>query len=337
MPFFLILNSYPVRLFYAVNKQEKNIIARPVHGDDDFWLVRNFLIETYPITPPAFNWDVRRWDGSFFHNEEPGWDARFGKNGEKIRLWETGDGILVGVANPEGDGCAFLQLHPDYRYVEEEMIVWVEENLSKPTDDNHHRLVEMLVWDYDIFRQRILEKRGFEKTSDWEVFRRLRLGNKHIPKPEIADGYIMRTTRADDFSECQETSECQKTADLFNAAFRRTIHTASEINTFWTKCPCYRRDLELVAEAPDGSFAALIGMMYDEKNRFGLFEPVCTHPDHRRKGLASTLLYEGIHRVKALGAEDVYVGTGDMVPANSLYESVGFTEVYKGHVWRKTF
>jgi hypothetical protein len=33
----------------------------------------------------------------------------------------------------------------------------------------------------------------------------------------------------------------------------------------------------------------------------------------------------------------VYVGTGDMAPANALYDSVGFAEAYKGYAWRKDF
>jgi hypothetical protein len=40
------------------------VVARPFRNDEDYWLVRNLLIETYPITPTAFNWDIRRWDGA---------------------------------------------------------------------------------------------------------------------------------------------------------------------------------------------------------------------------------------------------------------------------------
>ena len=51
----------------------------------------------------------------------------------------------------------------------------------------------------------------------------------------------------------------------------------------------YRGLLELPWEthvAPDGSFAAYVGIPYDEANRRGIYEPVCTHPDHQRQGLA---------------------------------------------------
>lgn len=63
--------------------------------------------------------------------------------------------------------------------------------------------------------------------------------------------------------------------------------------------------------------------------------PVCTHPDHRRKNLAQSLMLEGLHRVKALGARQVTVETGDMIPANALYDAFGFTEVYKCWVWQQ--
>ena len=58
------------------------IIDRPFRDEADFWRVRDLLIETYPITPVDFNWEIRRWDGRRFHNEDnedlalnPRWSA----------------------------------------------------------------------------------------------------------------------------------------------------------------------------------------------------------------------------------------------------------------------
>jgi hypothetical protein len=48
-------------------------------------------------------------------------------------------------------------------------------------------------------------------------------------------------------------------------------------------------------------------------------------------------MQEGLLRLRAIGAIDVMVGTGDMIPANRLYDSLGFTEAYKGHIWQKVF
>lgn len=65
------------------------------------------------------------------------------------------------------------------------------------------------------------------------------------------------------------------------------------------------------------------------------YEPVCTHPAHRRRGLARALMIEGLHRLAARGARTVTVETGNAVPANGLYDAMGFTESAVGHLWRK--
>jgi ribosomal protein S18 acetylase RimI-like enzyme len=145
----------------------------------------------------------------------------------------------------------------------------------------------------------------------------------------IAAGYALRTTQPDDLADCQ------RIADLLNAAFGRTFHNAAEYQMFTRRAPCFQPALDLVAVAPDGTFAAYVGIPSDPGSRHATFEPVCTHPDHQRRGLARTLMIEGLHRLQALGVADVTVDTGDMIPANRLYDSLGFGEVQLGRVWRK--
>lgn len=301
------------------------IVARPFYDDDDFRRVRSLLIETYPITPVGFNWEIRRWDGLRYYNSDPALNPSWR---ETIRLWETQEGKIVGVVHPESQGDAHLELHPDYRQIEEEMVIWAEENLAIPTDDGMHRRLGISVFEYDTPRRLLLESRGYEKRDSGGVFRRMRFGSRPIPDAPIADGYTLRTTHPDD------DRDCQAIADILNASFKRTFHNAGEFRTFTKHAACFRSDLDLVAVAPDGSFGSYVGVPYDETNRIGIFEPVCTHPDHLRKGLARTLMLEGLRRLRAIGATDVYVGTGDMEPANRLYDSIGFTEAYRGSTWR---
>lgn len=129
--------------------------------------------------------------------------------------------------------------------------------------------------------------------------------------------------------------DCRGIAALLNAAFNRTFHSAPEFYTFSTRSPSYQDELNLVAEAADGSFAALAGCTVDQMNRFGIVEPVCTHPDHRRKGLAARLILEGLRRMKRQGVEVAGVDTGESPAANQLYEAAGFTEAYFGRFYRK--
>lgn len=285
-------------------------------------------MDTYPIAPTGFNWEIRRWEGSRFYTPDPAWDTRWES---QVQLWETADGRLVGAVHPDGGSEVYLEIHPDYRHLEPDMIAWGEAHLAGPTRDGSQRQVHLFVYEYDALRLRLMRQLGYEKTPYWGVVRRMRFGGQPLPTPALADGYSLRTTRPADRDDCQQI------ADLLNAAFNRTFHCAEEFQTFTRMAPCYRNDLDLVAVAPDGTFAAYVGIPYDEGNRCGIYEPVCTHPEHRGRGLARALMFEGLRRLKALGAADVIVGTGDMEPANRLYESVGFPEIYTGYFWRRVF
>jgi mycothiol synthase len=300
------------------------VISRPFEGDRDFWRIRDLLIQTYPITPRGFNWEIRRWEGRRFYNPEPALDPRWR---ESTFLWETEHGRLVAAVHPEDGGDAHLEIHPHFRFLEPEIFAWAEEHLARPAPGGSGRRLITYVYEYDVYRQELLQARNYQRTDHWGQLRWLRLGHGPLPRPVVASGYTLRATQPGH-------EDNQRIADLLNAAFGRDFHTAAEFETFTRLAPCFLRGLDLVAEAPDGSFAAYVGIPYDQVNRRAIFEPVCTHPDHRRQGLALALMLEGLHRLQAVGAREVTVDTGSMEAANRLYDSVGFTERYKGYSWR---
>lgn len=303
---------------------DRRIRNRPVRDDADFWRMRALLIDTVPISPIGFNWDMRRLDGKRFYDENAEANALLGR---PVQLWETGDGRLAGFVLPEGSGDAHLNVHPDFRHLEGEMLDWAIAHLATSTGEGRH--LEVYTYEYDVLRQRLLAERGFQRTEYWGMIRHLRLGERPLAQPQIAEGYTIRTTRP------QDIADCQRIADLLNAAFRRDFHNATEYHNFCRLAPSFHPDLDLVAVAPDGSFAAYVAVPYDEANRRGIFEPVCTHPDHQRKGLAGALMQEALLRLRSIGAVDATVDTGDMLPANRFYDSMGFTEAYRGYVWHR--
>jgi len=302
--------------------------SRPMRDDADYWKMRDLLIQCAPITPVGLNWDMRRLDGKRFYNAN---DEENRLLNRPVQLWEDSAGRLLGYVLPEGKGDAYAQIHPDYRFIEDEMIAWAEGHLAAPAGAEGRLRLEFYVCEYDVLRQRLLAGRGFSKTDDWGIIRHMRLGRQPLTKPRLADGYTLRETRPEDLADCR------RIADLLNAAFRRTFHNAQEYQNFTRQAPSFRRELDLVAEAPDGTFGAYVAIPYDAVNRWGIVEPVCTHPEHRRKGLAQALLQEGFLRLREMGGLEVTVDTGDMVPANALYDSLGFTEAYKSFAWVKTY
>jgi GNAT superfamily N-acetyltransferase len=94
--------------------------------------------------------------------------------------------------------------------------------------------------------------------------------------------------------------------------------------------PDYPRDRDLVVEAPNGEYVSLCIAWYDDQNRFGVFEPVCTHPDYRRRGFGKAVIREGLNRLYRLGARKAYVGSGQ-----EFYAAIGFATRYPSHTWEK--
>ena len=96
--------------------------------------------------------------------------------------------------------------------------------------------------------------------------------------------------------------------------------------------PRFRKDLNIVAVAPGGQFAAYAGLWFDPTNRLAYVEPVATDPDYRRLGLGKAAVQEGLRRCAALGADSAYVGND--LP---IYRSIGFTRIYTTCCWEKDF
>jgi ribosomal protein S18 acetylase RimI-like enzyme len=300
------------------------IVAQDLSTDDDWWCVRDLLVDTHARTPADWNWEIRRWDGARYRHAQLH-DAPIVRRG--VRIWRT-DGRVVAAAHGEGGGDAFFQLDPDFRILEPRMLHWAEAFLAAPR--NGARQLRVYAQDYDIPRRALLAARDYVEQASGGWVRIVRFGDD-IPHASWRRGYELATTGPQ-----QLTEDAARMATLIGAAFEREGDFAPEYMTFMCSSPSFTHRLNLVAVTPDGSFASHVGVTYDHENHFGIFEPVCTHPDHRRRGLARALMYEGMRRLRELGATSASVGTGDADPANALYRACGFHEEYRGHWWQKT-
>lgn len=289
----------------------------------DWARVRALLVAVQPRSAPGFTWEVRRWDGWRWYDADPAWDPVRRHLG---RAWDAADGTLVGAAHGDGDGEAALQVDPRHRDLEPAMVAWAEESLPVFDPAGGLRLA-MAVRNYDHHRQRLLEGRGWRPTDRWGVTRWQRLGAVPVAPAPMAAGYRLRAIRPGDRDDAQQL------ATLLNAAFGRTLHAAPEFLVFAANAPGFDGELHLVAEAPDGTFAAHVGVTVEPVNALAIVEPVCAHPDHRRRGLAEALLREGLERACRRGATQACVDTGSGDAANRLYAAVGFGEVFTERAW----
>jgi len=107
--------------------------------------------------------------------------------------------------------------------------------------------------------------------------------------------------------------------------------------------PLYRRDLDLVAVAPDGAIAAFCTVWFDDVTRSAYLEPVATVPTHRRRGLGRAVATEGLRQARRLGA-DLALVFGYTTAANDLYRRVmtgsdppGSAEPDTAEAWVRTW
>jgi ribosomal protein S18 acetylase RimI-like enzyme len=205
------------------------------------------------------------------------------------------------------------------------MLTWAENTHGQPLPDGR-KWLEVHGYEHDAHRTDLLNAHGFTRTEAYENIRRRDLREPVADAP-LPEGYTLRTMRA-------HPDDWQAMANLLNAAFKRTIHSAQEYHNF-QRAPIYRPELDIVIEAPDGTLAATAGLTAHERESFAVVEPVCTHPDHQQRGLARAAISEGLRRVQAMGIQMAYIGAWHANPAaNNTYEKLGFTYVERMYIWR---
>lgn len=292
--------------------------CRPYQTEDDFWRMREFLRRVYMLNGRRErSWAVARLEYARRHTLL---NCAHVTLEEVATLWESG-GELVAFMMPDGGrGEAHLCVDPIRRTLEleEEMLDVAEEKLPKARDDGSRKL---FVWasEQDTLRQELLARRGYAR-DDWPEHQWRRELDAPIPDAPLAPGYTIRSLG--DGLELLE--RCYASGLGFHEGDIRVAVDNRDDPTWYRNiqtAPLYRRDLDLVAVAPDGAIAAFCTIWFDDVTRSAYFEPVATVPAHQRRGLGRALLTEGLRRLQRMGATVAGVG-GYSPAANALYRSV---------------
>ncbi len=85
--------------------------------------------------------------------------------------------------------------------------------------------------------------------------------------------------------------------------------------------PIYRSELDIVAEATDGSLCAYGIGWFDPRSSSVLFEPKGTDPNHSQRGLARAVCAEILRTAAGLGATHAVVDRVETTPIQFLATS----------------
>jgi mycothiol synthase len=297
------------------------LTMRSYKNDEDYWRIREFLRQVMLFNNRRdLSWHVTRWDYLMW-SVNP--DAEKIKFEENVFLWETESGQIAAVLHPEDRGHIFLQIHPEFctSILEEEMIATAEKYLAVIGRDGNRKF---WVWidSQNKPLKEILTRRGFERNEQaWPLeYKHRRSLDEPMPDVPFILGYTIRALgdRLELLERCYAAGLGLRQNDV-NTARKNRDHP--EWYRSLQSAPLYRRDLDIVAVAEDGSIAAFCTIWFDDVTRTACFEPIATVPAHRKRGLARAIMIEGMQRLKHMGCK-VTFASGLSEAANALYFSV---------------
>jgi mycothiol synthase len=264
---------------------------------------------------------------------EPGFDPT-----QNVRLWESATGQLVAFAElwtpPEPvdvlDGFLWFRVLPSERWqgTEIDIFAWAEARIREVAAT--HQLPAKLAVscrDYQTDQITFYQQQGYAYQRRFLTMTRSLA--EPIPEPLLPEGFqIIQTRGVDDAATWVE---------MYNQTFIDHWNfqpCTVDDHAYWLTTPVYCPELDLVAVAPDGTFAAFCyGHIDAEENqqknrREGWINSLGTRRGFRRMGLARAMLLTGLQKLKAAGMETAKLGVDTENPnsAQTLYESVGFQQ-----------
>jgi ribosomal protein S18 acetylase RimI-like enzyme len=241
--------------------------------------------------------------------------------GDLVELWEDG-ADLVGIGISLRFGAAFdVFAAPALRGsdAEREMLLRAYQVTARFMADDSGPFVLTDVFDCDSARIRLLTGLGFERFRTWDDVTERDLRDP-VDEPAPGAGFLLRGARPEDADQLALARNHSFDEDWTGEQYRSAVMSK----------PGYDPSREILAEAPDGRIAAFAVYWVDERNRTGHLEPVGTHRDFQRRGLARAVLLHALREMRAQGMTLATVNhDAGNVPARGLYESTGFRKRFQ--------
>jgi mycothiol synthase len=269
-----------------------------------------------------------------------------------IRLWEDSAGTLAAVGwsgvSREGDGDLvdgrlFIRVRPEARGegLEHEIIEWASARVFDTARERNQRAtlrtgLHFSTPEYIAARKALLEEHGFEPVRYF--FKMARDLKEPLPEPQLPEGFTLRHARGEE--------DFEPWVEMFNQSFidHWNHHPMTvEQHKHWLQSPKYNPERNLIAVAPDGTFAAFCFCWIDPDDNAhrdvseGWIDILGTRRGFRKIGLGRAMLIAGMRKLKEDGVDLAVLGVDAENPTGALrlYESVGFYKVNTEAAYRK--
>lgn len=244
---------------------------------------------------------------------------------DRIGIWEC-DGEIVAVVHYESTpGEVFFEFHPAFQNLKPELLDYAEHHLLGISEEGQI-FARIYVHDADSALEAILQERGYALDEDYNRPMSWLPLLEDLPVPELPTGYRVQSLA--------DENDLVKINRVLWRGFNHDGEPPDDLSgrIKMQSTPNFRKELTMVAVAPDGQYAAFAGFWYQPENRIAYVEPVATDPQYRRMGLGKAAVIEGLRRCAALGALEAFVGSEQL-----FYQAMGFRKIFDSRCWLKFF
>lgn len=305
--------------------------TRKTYEPQDFIRIRDFLKNSLQNYPHQKNWLIDRWNFTRYftqvmHESFDIWPATVG-------IWEDENKEIVALVHSEGKlkgrtlGEAFLQLC-NRAYSDEfliELLEYAEKVLLYKTPDGP--FLNLRVNEEAEQLKAILRKRNYILHEWREPMSSMLLKGQYEVK--LPEGFHI--VDANEVNDYQKGFAHGKAFGYYNGE-TPDDDDAERSYRMLRKAPDYLPELDLAVLDQNGEIASFTTVWYDDLNKIGILEPVGTNPKYRKMGLGKAVIYEGVNRVRAKGAEKMCVSSDQQ-----FYHAIGFSLEYAKEIWHKKF
>ncbi len=257
---------------------------------------------------------------AYMHSEmNPQRDTRLWWDGAALAAWATWNkyGLTFALSYPQRENLGLLR----------RILAWAKDHVRALSSDG----VPPKVFSTGCFAShlphaRMLAELGFTLSQAGSLFVSARALSVPLPELALPAGVVIRPPEGE--------HELDRRALLHATVWHPSKVTPAGYR-ITRSAPGYDATLDMVAVMPDGSLGAYCICWPEAATGSCEFEPVGTHPDHRRKRLASAVIYAAMRRARQIGLHTALVYCAE---ANlPFYQSLGFSPIDRTVEYVKLF
>ena len=248
------------------------------------------------------------------------------------RLWFDGDKVVAFVFYEAPITDIYFNVRPGYEYLADELVDYAIATM--PDFEGEQQFILFGGQDY---LKEAAAKRGFKQVYEYEslIFDFENELNYELPegyhfvKPEDVDpvklsklcwygfGHGVRGEFVDydKYDDSLDWTPAKSHKDIMGDIMAPSLHSTHEYDV-------------IIADEND-EYVCFSGMWWIPENKLAYMEPLCTAPEHRRKGLAAAALTRHYRRMKALGATHMTGGE------DHFYGKIGYGKGSHWTFWKR--